>query len=406
MKTHFRNWLAVLALMLFTIPVAARADAYTDDEKSEEISATYQRGTDALDEGNWSSAISHFDRVIRASGAKADGALYWKAYAQNKLGRRTEALETVAQMKKAYPKSRWNNDANALEIEIRQSAGQPVRPEQISNEDEKLMAINALMHMDPDRAVGTLEKILNSTRSPKLKDRALFVLSQNPSPKAQQMIADFAVGNANSDLQKRAIKYLGISGGEANAKLLADIYAKISDAEVRKSVLRSFMISGNKTQLLRVAKGEKDVVLRSEAVRQLGVMGSKDELWDLYQSETSNEVKKDIIRAMFIGGSAELLGELARSEKDPELRATAIKNLGLIGGAKTGELLLSIYQSDPNLEIREAVIKGLFVQGNAKALIQLARKETNPELKRKLVKQLSIMGSPEATEFMLEILEQ
>src|ERR1039458_4881814 len=41
-----------------------------------------------------------------------------------------------------------------------------------------------------------------------------------------------------------------------------------------------------------------------------------------------------------------------------------------------------------------------------KALVDLARKETNPEMKKTIVSKLSIMGSKDSTEYMLEILNK
>ena len=62
-------------------------------------------------------------------GSRGDGALYYKAWAQNKAGQRAEALATIAVLAKEYPKSRYLTEAKALEAEVRRSSGQPVRPE-------------------------------------------------------------------------------------------------------------------------------------------------------------------------------------------------------------------------------------------------------------------------------------
>ena len=58
--------------------------------------------------------------MIELKGTKADAALYWKAYAQNKLGQRPEALATINILLKDYPKSRYLSDAKALEVEVKQ----------------------------------------------------------------------------------------------------------------------------------------------------------------------------------------------------------------------------------------------------------------------------------------------
>ena len=140
------------------------------------------------------------------------------------------------------------------------------------------------------------------------------------------------------------------------------------------------------------------------AIQQLGVIGAQEELWQLYQTEPSQEAKKQILQAMFVGGSSNRLLELAKSEKDPELRRQAIRNLGLLGAGHTGDALVSIYESDRDRDDRREVINALFIEGNAHALIQIARKETDPELKKDAVQKLSLMHSKEATDFLMEIL--
>ena len=71
----------------------------------------YDSGQSNLDSGRWDRAIASFDRVIELKGTKADAALYWKAYAQNKLGQRPESLATLTLLGKDYPKSRYLSDA-------------------------------------------------------------------------------------------------------------------------------------------------------------------------------------------------------------------------------------------------------------------------------------------------------
>jgi len=83
----------------------------------------------------------------------------------------------------------------------------------------------------------------------------------------------------------------------------------------------------------------------------------------------------------------------------------AIRNLGL-AGKRWGEHLVSIYDADQDKSVRSAVIHALFLQNNVTALIAIARKETNPELKREAVQKLSLMRSKEATEFMMELLNK
>ena len=382
---------------------AAREKERAQREKEREYSA-YDSGQQELDRGRWDRAIAQFDRVIELKATKADAALYWKAYAQNKLGQRPEALATIGTLIKEYPKSRYLSDARALEVEVKQSAGQPVNPATESDEELKLMALNALQNSAPEQAIPMLQKVLQGTGSPRLKAQALFVLAQSSSPKARDVLVNIAKGGANPDLQMRAVRYLAIHGGRESRAALADIYNTTSDIDMKKRILSAFMQGGEKDRLVTAAQSEQNPELRATAVQQLGNMGAHEELWALYQKESTLDVKKQIIRALFTGGSLTRLSELARTEQNPELRLLAIRNLGVMDSKRTGDVLVEIYSRDKDLEIRKAVISGLANSNNAEALVGLARKESDPALKKLMVSRLSNMNSKVATDYMLEIL--
>jgi tetratricopeptide (TPR) repeat protein len=377
-----------------------------EKENDDQADDLLERARDLIEEGRFERAIESLNRVIEMkTGTRVDAALYWKAYSLAKLGQQADALRAVTDLSAKFANSRWLKDARALEVEIRQASGQPVRPESQNDDDLKLYALRGLMNSDPDQALPIIEKILSGTDSPKVKDRALFVLSQSRSPRARDIIANAAKGSVNPDLQLKAIRYLGIMGGPENRQVLVDVYRTSNDSAVKRSILRSYMVAGDRERLFTVAKGETDPALRSEAVRQLGVMHAGSELSQLYQSESSVEVKKSILQAMFVGGESDKLIELAKSERDPELRKTAIHNLGLMKRPGTTEALTSIYASDTSPEVKKAVINALFLQQNATALVALARPERNTELKKEIVQKLSLMKSKEATDYLLELLK-
>ena len=51
-------------------------------------SPAYRDAQSALDQARWEEAAQRFASVADAKGADADAALYWKAYAEEKLGAR------------------------------------------------------------------------------------------------------------------------------------------------------------------------------------------------------------------------------------------------------------------------------------------------------------------------------
>jgi tetratricopeptide (TPR) repeat protein len=155
----------------------------------------YQRGQESLERRAWARAADSFTQVIEAQNStRVDAALYWRAYALDKLNQQADALASLQDLFKRFPQSRWLSDAKALELQVRQNAGQPPRPENESDEELKLLALQGLQHSDPEQAVPMLEKLLQGTASPRLKARALFVLAQSNSPRARQVLTAAAKG--------------------------------------------------------------------------------------------------------------------------------------------------------------------------------------------------------------------
>ena len=407
MIRHYALFLALTSLLSaqgrldwpssFAENFQARSEGFKD--------AAYREGLQALYAHRWDEAVQSFEEAASHKGNIADAALYWKAYAQNRAGRRQEALSTLAQLRRAYPSSRWNNDAQALNIELRAQAGSPVSPSVENNEELKLLAINSLMQSDPYMALPALQKVLTSNNSDKVKERALFVLVQNRLPQAQKILREIARGAQNPDLQLKAIRYMGMMGSNDSRQELASIYSSSTDDRIKRAILQGFMLSGSRNLLLNAAKTEKNPELRHEAIRQLTLSGGGNEIWQLYQSDSSLEDKKAILKSMFLSGNSQRLTELARSEKDPALRAAAIKSLGLMGNNGNSDALVSIYRSDTNPEVRRAILNALFLQQNGKALVELARSEKDPAMKGEIVKKMSLVRSKEVTDYMMEVLK-
>ena len=379
-------------------------EAEMREREREREAQWYNDGYNAALESRYDRAIERFNRVIELKGARLDGALYWKAYSQNRLGQRAESLATLAELAKASPTSSYRKQANVLEAEVRREIGQPVRPQDSTDDDVKLMALQALQHTAPEEAVPMLEKVLEGTASPKVKQRALFVLAQSKAPRAREVLRNYAKGASTPELQSQAIQYLGVHGGPEHRALLAEVYAATTDVDVKRRILRAFMVANEKDRLFKAAQGESNPELRAEAVTQLGNMNAHEELWQLYQKESSIDVKRRIIRSMQQGDRAERLIELAKTEQNPELRRDAVRVLGVMRSTRTGDALVQIYSSDSNVDVRKAAINSLFVQENATALVTLARKEQDSTMKKELVGRLANMRNKVATDYMIELL--
>jgi hypothetical protein len=375
-------------------------------ERVDRLEELYDNGREALDDEKYEQARERFAELAKANGPQTDAALYWEAYADQRLGQRQAALTAIADLKTRFPQSRWQKDASALEIEVRQGTGQPSRPEAQGDQELKMLAIQSLMNSDPERAMPLLEKVLQGPATPKEKSKAMFVLAQSGSPQGREIIGRIARGQSNPELQKKAVEYLGIFGGAEARKTMAEIYASSSDESLKRSILRSYMIGGDKERLFAAAKGEKDPTLRGEAIRQLGLIHAEQELAQLYQTENSPEIRRELLQAFFLAGDANKLLEAAKNEKSPELRRAAVRNLGLIHSDQSDKALAEMYARETDRGIREEVLNAYFIQGNATGLVAIAKTEKDPGLKKAAVQKLSLMHSKEASDYMMELLQK
>jgi HEAT repeat protein len=311
-------------------------------------SGSYEQGKSALDNHNYDRAVEIFDRVINSNtpSSRADGAYYWKAYALNKLGKRDEALAALAELSKQFPQSSWLNDANALKAEVQAGKGQPISPENQADEDLKLYAINALINSDADRAVPLLEGLLtNPKMSPRLKERALFVLAQSRSDKAHDIVGRYAKGGSNPDLQLVAVQYLGTYRSPESRQLLAQVYSSVSDVNVKRAVLRGFEMSRDIDDLTKIARSEQNVDLRREAIRQLGNIRDDQttaSLVSIYGAESDREIKTEILSSLRNQQAVKQIIECARKESDPELKKTAVRMLSEMRSKEAMDYLMEI----------------------------------------------------------------
>jgi len=366
----------------------------------------YGRGLTALDDHHYSQALDDFTEVVSRGGPKADGALYWKAYSLNKLGRRDDAAAAIAQLRSSYPSSHWLEDAKALELEVKQASGKAVSPENESDDDLKLMALNGLSQSDPERTYPLIEKLLKGPASPKLKKKAIYVLATNSSPHAQQLLEQIARGNGNPDLQLTAIRYMVENKQQPNrSQVLMEIYTSTSDAAVKQEILNAYQNNRDTDHLLQVFKSERDSGLRGDALRGLGENAGNAELWQLLQAETSPEGRIQIINAMYRNGNTEKLTEVARTDKDAKVRIAAINVLASYRALNMGETMASLYASEQDVQVKRVIIGHLANQRNAKGLVDVFRKESNIDLKKDILQRLQNMHTAEANELFLEILK-
>jgi FecR protein len=228
-----RNTWAPLIAIFFAVPLAAAAQAAPGEGFLEAAPTTimadsqaatgaadgmvFAEGTRAINEGRWADAVKIFSKIAEQKSDHADGALYWRAYAENKLGKSADALAACSALRASYPKSSWLDDCGALEIEIGTRTGKPVQPDAERSDDLRLLALNSLMQHDEEGARAMVEDILNDEdASGRLKEGALFILGKSNSHLTLPEIA--RVSYVEGDVR--------IARGKENEKTTGDTWEK------------------------------------------------------------------------------------------------------------------------------------------------------------------------------------
>ena len=236
----------------------------------------YAKGTAALDTSRYEKALEAFAEAAALKGLKEDSSLYWKAFSEYKVQAMQDALESLKEMQARHPDSRWLEQALALEYEVKASMGKPVLPAATPDEELKLLALNSLMNTDSEQALPMLEKMISGQQSPRLKQRALFVVSQSKSPRAKEILASVAKSSTDPDLQLQALKYLQMFGAPEDKKVLSDVYAVSKDRDVKIRVIDALFEQGDAKTLVEMARKETDPGMRKRIVERLSRMKAKE----------------------------------------------------------------------------------------------------------------------------------
>ncbi|MGO9897695.1 MAG: HEAT repeat domain-containing protein [Bryobacteraceae bacterium] len=133
-------------------------------------------------------------------------------------------------------------------------------------------------------------------------------------------------------------------------------------------------------------------------------------LENLLRSAQSPKLKD---RALFVLAennsprAQQLLEKVARGNANPDLQVKAIKYIGelRVKQPNGSQLLVEIYASAADAHVKKAVVSALSNRRDAKAMVDIGRREKDPEMKKEIVRRLVDMKSPDATAFLEEILK-
>lgn len=258
------------------------------------------------------------------------------------------------------------------------------------------------------------------SESDALKIAALEALMSAPPEKALPLVDKVLTGNHSTEVKERALFILSqIDSDEAQATLLRFAREDTSElqleairmigiggdnaaldalgdiyrsgnTEVRDAVLEAYLIADDAPAIYEIAVNADNEEDFSKAVELLGAMGANAELRQL---RSQAGISESLIDAYAISGDADTLRDLAMDSSNPELQRKAIEALGIVGGDDADSTLVEIYRAANSDDTREAALTGMLISGYDAGVLELYRGASDPAEKRRLLEYLVMMNS-------------
>lgn len=366
------------AAALVVVSLLPRTAAAAEPQSSPRL----EKAKDYIADEQWIRAVE----VLKAASVdprerNKDEALFWLAHSQHQARDLSGAVETIAQLERNFPVSRWVKPARSLRVELAQKLRRddvlwwtattprpasprptpipPPRPgslrgtrpapmpptppptiwvseHSVSDTDLRIQALGSLMQTDAPRVIPILRAIALDSQNPLEASRAVFVLAQSGRPDAHSTVLEVAKRGAEP-VSVAAVRELGRFGGPKVSDELLQVYG-IGNPRVKYQVVNSLGERAATTALLQIAQSESDGDLRDAAIVTLGQSGGRAQLHRLY-GRGRVEWKRPIIVGLFNARAEDELIQIAERETDPAIRRELLSRLRLLGTPKAKQYL-------------------------------------------------------------------
>ena len=413
--------------------------------RADPADSLYRLARAALNDGDYRRAATLFAAVAERypDSEYAPDALYYRAFALYRGGTSHElelAVQSLDRQATRYPKAGTLNDAKQLRASIRSEqakrgdgrAGEEIAAgaQSLSNEkrcptaddDMRLTALSGLMELDPDQVLPVLRKLLERRDecSVSLRRRAVYMVALTKEEERAEILLRAASTDPSPVVRREAVQGLAQVNTERAARALDSVLFNATDPDIRDKALWALAQhrSPSAQQALRRFAELPSVStdLRARAIYYIGQgrrSGDESEyLRGLFWKTASPELRETVIQAVANQKTPErtawLLGVARDRNQELGPRKKALFYAGQSGlGLKE---LFAIYDElagQPDMQEQLLYVYAQRKETEATdRLLQIARAEKNPELRKKAVFWLSQRKDPRVKQFLLELLDQ
>jgi HEAT repeat protein len=430
----------------------------------------YRAAREALNRREYQRAADLFARIperFPKSGYAPD-ALYWQAFALYRVGGDAQlrtAREVLRRQRERFPDAATKGDAATLEVRIQgelarrgdqqavqevrrvtgdlavppqppvppEAAHPPVAPDHMGgpemhgggrcedeDDDMKIAAMNALIHMDSDKARPILRRVLarRDAASVCLRRKAVFLISQGEGEGAEEILLASARSDPDPEVREQAVFWLSQVGTERAVGALDSILRTSTDRALQDKAIfaLSQQDSPRARQALRTYAERTDAPeqLREQTIFWIGQGGGDENaryLRELFGRIKGEELRKKILFSVSqMGGreSDKWLVSVARDRAQAmEIRKQALFWAGQ--GDASIQDLVGLYGTFDDREMRDQLIF-VYSQRDEPAavdkLLEISRRDPDPELRKKALFWLGQSDDPRAAKALQDIIEQ
>ncbi len=403
----------------------------------------YRQGREALNRGDYRRAAQTFAQIPRRwpRSEYAPQAFYWQAFALSRGNASMDDLRAartaIATLRSRYPNAQVR-DADALvqtinaqlaELGDVQSSAAVQRaataaqqqgcPDPDDENDTRVVALNALLQMDADRAVPILKQVLakRDACSAPLRRKAVFLISQKRSPETADILLDLVRNDPDRDVREQAIFWLSQVDGARSVEALEGILRDSDDEGLQEKAI--FALSQHRSaragELLRAYALRTDAPeeMRAQAIFWIGQNHAESNsgfLRDLYGRINSDELKEKVIFSLAQQRNQQnatfLLDIATNGRESLEMRKQALFWAGQSGNVPIGRLT-QLYDQVDDKEVKDQLIFVFSQNGGTDAidkLMSIARSDPDVELRKQATFWLGQSKDPRVQAFLLELI--
>ena len=300
MKYMEKIILILIGVLIYSGFSLAGSGQGVPDEK--EIARVFTAAKKCIYNSEWQKAIPLLEKITGdfPENKWTDDSLYWLAFSMNRLSLeisdfdrilelKEEAFKKLIRLRQRYPSGKWAGSAKMLALELAAELvdkGLKRYKKYITNgikEDSgaemKLAALDALLHIDREKAFPVLEKIIRENESPKMREKAIFVLAALDDPRVLPLLVNVALTDTDASIKEKAIFWMGQIQTMESLKQLVKLYKGTVEIKLKKRII--FAISQRDgdiaaKELIRIYREEENLELKKTVIFWLGNCNSAE----------------------------------------------------------------------------------------------------------------------------------